>query len=95
MYMLLILSLTGSLVAYAVLALSEGELDERQLLIGSLGIAAAGWILLLDSSGKEIALTTFVMGYMCNMALSYPVGYTTLICVLSKLIGPNQAVTAT
>lgn len=92
LYLLLILALTGSLVAYAVLALTEGELDERQLLIAALGVAAGGWILLFDPTGNSIPFPLFVLGYMCDLALSYPVGYTTLVCVLSKLIGPNQAV---
>lgn len=78
-----------------MLALTEGELDERQLLIAALGVAAGGWILLFDTTGEDIPFPLFVLGYMCDLALSYPVGYTTLVCVLSKLIGPNQAVIAT
>ena len=80
------------MVAYAILAISEGELDDRQILLLALLVAAVGWLLLFDSTGKTVPFTWFVLGYICDLAFSYPIGYNTLVCIVSKLIGPNPAV---
>jgi MFS family permease len=79
-----------TIVAFILMHLTSGKIDDRVFCVIGLIIGIVGFVLMIDFEERVIWYPAFFVGYAL-ISMSFPIGRIVTLSMLSKIIGPAKA----